>query len=238
MTAQQLFYRSPAPVSPDRHGGWSVKSGDSYAFATAVNSVPLTAIEFAEAAAEYPIVFAGDEAAVVPVIVLGARDRENAFVAPDGRWLGRYLPAFIRRYPFIFAEDTAAGTLTLHIDEAFEGCNQDGRGERLFDADGAQTQYLRTMLGFLQEYQARFLRTRGYCDRLRDLKLLQPMHAQFSLAGEQRQLTGFMVVDRARLKALPADVLADMLATDELECTFLHLASLRHFQAMAERAAR
>lgn len=45
-----------------------------------------------------------------------------------------------------------------------------------------------------------------------------------------------MVIDRARLKALPSDVVADMLARDELERSFLHLASLRHFEGIAERA--
>ena len=236
MTTQQLFYRSAVPVSAQRHRDWSVKSGGSFAFAAGVNSVPLTAVEFAQAAAEYPIVFAGGEASVFPAAILGVRNDENLFVEADGRWRGRYVPAFVRRYPFVFSEDAEARTFTLHIDETFEGCNRAGRGERLFDADGAQTAYLRTVLGFLQEFQGHFARTRAYCGRLLELGLLQPMQAQFALpGGEQCSLSGFMVVDRARLKALPVDVAADMLAKDEMECTFLHLASLLHFRDMAER---
>jgi len=236
MTKQQLFYRSAVPVASERHRDWSVKMGESYAFAADVNSVPVTAVEFADAAAHYPLVFAGNETSVFPAIILGLGEHENLHVTADGAWTGRYIPAFVRRYPFIFSQDEAGTVFTLHIDETFSGCNQAGRGERLFDADGAQTQYLRGVLGFLQEYQARFLQTRAYCDRLMKLKLLQPMQAQFTLgSGEQRQLAGFMVVDRARLKALPAETLADMLAKDELECTFLHLASLRHFAEMQTR---
>ena len=236
MATQQLFYRSVVPVSFQRHKGWAVKTGDTYAFAAEVNSVPVTAIEFAEAAAEYPVVFAGNEDSVFPAVILGARENENLQVAPDGRWLGKFIPAFVRRYPFVFSQDEAGKTFTLHIDETFAGCNQAGRGEQLFDADGNQTQYLRTVLGFLQDYQARFRRTRAYCDRLLELKLLQPTQAQFTLnGGEQRSLSGFMVVDRQKLKALPAETLSDLMAKDELECTFLHLASLRHFQDMLER---
>ncbi len=237
VATQQLFYRTAVPVTVARHRDWSVKTGDTYAFAAEVNSVPVTAVEFAQAAAEYPVVFAGDGTTVFPAAILGARENENLFVGPDGRWLGRYVPAFVRRYPFVFSQDEAGQTFTLHIDETFSGCNQANRGERLFDADGAQTQYLRTVLGFLQDYQARFRRTQAYCARLLELKLLEPMQAQFTLpGGEQRSLSGFMVVDRARLKALPQPVLADMMARDELECTFLHLASLRHFQDMLDRA--
>ncbi len=236
MATQQLFYRTAVPVSFQRHQGWSVKTGESYSFAAEVNSVPVTAVEFAEAAAEYPVVFAGNEDSVFPAVILGARENENLHVGTDGRWVGKYVPAFVRRYPFVFSQDAEGKTFTLHIDETFDGCNQTGRGEHLFDSDGAQTQYLRTVLGFLQDYQTRFRRTRAYCDRLLELKLLQPMQAQFTLGGgEQRQLSGFMVVDRAKLKALAPEVLADLLAKDELECTFLHLASLRHFQAMLDR---
>lgn len=237
MTTQQLFYRSAVPVSAQRHRDWSVKTGESYAFAAGVNSVPVTAIEFAQAAAEYPVVFAGTEQSVFPAVILGLKENQNLWVAADGAWKGKYVPAFVRRYPFVFSQDAEGKVFTLHLDETFEGCNQSGRGERLFDAEGAQTQYLRTVLGFLQEYQARFRRTQAYCARLLELKLLQPMQAQFTLSGgEQRSLSGFMVVDRAKLKALPADVLAEMVTKDELECTFLHLASLRHFQDMLERA--
>jgi hypothetical protein len=237
VSTQQLFYRSAVPVSAERHRDLAVRAGDSYAFAAGVNSVPLVAAEFAEAAAEYPIVFAGVGEAIFPAVILGIRDNENLMVDADGAWRGRYVPAFIRRYPFVFAEDTGAGTLTLVIDESFPGCNRDGRGERLFDAEGAQTQYLRNLLGFLQDYQARMRRTQAYGKRLAELGLLQPMQAQFTLGdGQQTSLSGFQVVDRQKLKTLPGETLAEMMAADELECTFLHLASMRHFQALIGRA--
>jgi hypothetical protein len=236
VATQQLFHRTAVPVSFKRHKGWSVKTGETYAFASEVNSVPLTAIEFAEAAAEYPVVFAAIDDQVVPAVILGPRDAENLHVGHDGRWLGTYVPAVVRCYPFGLMHDAEDGTLTPHIDETFPGCNQVGRGERLFDADGAQTPYLRTVLGFLQDHQARVRRTRAYCDRLLEFGLLQPLQGQVALGcGERCSLSGFMAVDRAKLKALPQQVVAGMLARDELEWTFLHLASLRHVQEMIDR---
>jgi hypothetical protein len=235
MTVQQLFYREAVPVSAQRHRNHSVRAGTAFAFARRVNSVPITAIEFGPAAAEYPIVFAGEKDSVFPVAVLGVREDENLFVAEDGSWRGRYIPAFVRRYPFIFSMDAKGTTFTLHVDEAFEGTNTDGRGERLFDSDGEQTQYLKGVLRFLQEYQGRFTRTQAFCARLIEHGLLQPMQAQFNLAdGERRTLGGFQVVDREKLKMLPPETLADLCARDELECAYLHLASLRHFQDMLQ----
>lgn len=59
------------------------------------------------------------------------------------------MPAFLRRYPFVFSSNDDASTFTLCIDEEFDGLNQDGRGERLFDSEGERTQYLQNVLGFL-----------------------------------------------------------------------------------------
>ncbi|KRD66033.1 SapC family protein [Ensifer sp. Root278] len=236
MTAQLLFYQDVHPVSADRHKDVSIKSGTSYKFAKEVNSVPVTAIEFAQAAAEYPIVFAGTDDTVTPAVVLGAQQTQNLFVGDDGAWLGKYVPAFVRRYPFVFSTDRSGRTFILHIDESFDGFNREGRGERLFDSEGQQTQYLKSVLGFLQDYQARHQRTRQYCERLKSLGLLQPMQAQFNLnSGERRSLSGFMTVNREKLKALASEDLQAMFTNDELECTYLHLHSLRHFSSMLER---
>jgi len=236
MTTQLLFYQNAMPVTVERHKDLSIKAGLTYDFARQVNSVPLTAVEFDHAAAEYPIIFAGNEETVMPAVILGIESAENLYVDENGAWRGKYIPAFVRRYPFVFSSDEATNNLILHIDEDFSGCNRDGRGERLFDNDGQQTQYLRGVLGFLQDYQGRFLRTRQYCDRLKALDLLQPVQAQFNLTtGEQRSLSGFMTVNREKLKAIPAEDLETMFRNDELECTYLHLHSLRHFADMIER---
>ena len=214
-----------------------MKAGANYSFARKVNSVPLVAAEFAEAGAEFPIVFAGEGENIVPTVVLGAVGAENAYIEAEGKWKARYIPSFIRRYPFVFSHQTENGQLILHIDESFDGVNKEGRGERLFDTEGNRTQYLSNVLTFLQDYQLKFNRSQLYCKRLAEHDLLRPMEAQFTLpSGERRSLTGFKTVDREKLKALDPDVLATMLRTDELECTFLHLASLRHFASVAERS--
>lgn len=240
MTTQLLFYKNARPVTVSAHGDLSVRGTDGYGFASKVNSVPLTAIEFAAAAGHYPIVFAGTEERVMPAVILGVKDQENFFVGEDGAWkAGTYIPAFVRRYPFVFSTDKENNNFILNIDENYSGCNRDGSGERLFDSDGKQTIYLQNILRFLQEYQGQFRRTEAYCKRLLDLGLLQPMQAQFNLAdGARRSLSGFMSVDREKLRKIDDETLRQMFDNDELECTFLHLHSTRHFQAMLAQFAR
>ena len=123
MTAQLLIYESAVPVSHVRHGNWSVESGTDYSFSSAVNSVPLMAVEFPNAAAEYAIVFAGTGDVVMPAVILGMRADENLYLSTQGGWLARYVPAFVRRYPFVFSSNDEGNSFTLCIDEKFGGCN-------------------------------------------------------------------------------------------------------------------
>ncbi len=236
MSTQLLFYANAVPVSNQSHGDLSVKTGGDFSFARPVNSVPLTAVEFRPATLEYAVVFAGEGDAIMPVAILGAEADQNLFVKEDGTWDGKYIPAFVRRYPFVFSSGDEGRSFTLCIDDSFSGCNHEGRGERLFDADGERTRYLETVLNFSKEYQALFQRTRALCNRLKELDLLEPMQAQFTLPdGQRRSLTGFMAVSRTKLKELGDDVLAQMVRSDELELIYLHLQSMQNFSAMLQR---
>ncbi|MEZ0250261.1 MAG: SapC family protein [Methylobacteriaceae bacterium] len=239
MSKQLLIYERAVPVTRQRHGSWSVKAGASFDFARGVNSVPLMVAEFPNSAAEYAIVFGGAADEIIPVALLGIRDNENLYVSESGSWSGSYVPAFLRRYPFVFSSDNANdadATFTLCVDEDFSGCNDEGRGERLFDADGERTQYLQNVLGFLQAYQVQFQRTKLFVKRLQEFGLLEPMQAQFTLrSGQRSTLSGFSVVSRDRLKALSAEQLAELLQADEMELIYLHLASLRNLAPIAER---
>ena len=234
MAAQLLIYERAVPVNPGRHGEWSVKAGTDYGFAKHVNAIPLMASEFQSAAAEYAIVFTGTPEAVMPALILGVREGENLFLDDAGTWGAKYVPAFLRRYPFVFSASEDGSTFTLCIDEEFSGANQEGRGERLFDSEGERTQYLKGVLGFLQVYQAHFSRTQAICKRIMELDLLEPMQAQMRLPdGGQLALTGFMAVNRKRLNSLDGEQLATLAQAEELELLYTHLLSMQNFRSMS-----
>jgi hypothetical protein len=236
MTAQLLIYESAVPVTAQRHGNWSLEPGNDFGFSRRVNSVPLMAVEFPSAAAEYAIVFSGTKDAVIPAVILGMRSDENLYVTKEGGWQAKYVPAFLRRYPFVFSTSQDGKTFTLCIDESFPRFNQAGRGERLFGDDQKPTPYVERVLKFLEQYQIEFRRTQAFCKKLLELDLLEPMRAQANLgSGEKLSLVGFMAVNRDKVKALPADKLAELAKTDELELLYLHLHSMRNFVAMGER---
>ena len=146
-------------------------------FAGETNSVILAGVEFCEAAKEYPIVFtqAGDK--VVPVALLGLRNEENLFVDDKGDWDGRYIPSFVRRYPFVLAETGETGQQAVCIDDAYEG-------EPLF-AGEETTPLLQQAIEFLEEDQKHYLRTEAFVQRLRDNDLLMSFNAKVDMVDGQ-----------------------------------------------------
>ena len=239
MSKQLLIYEKAVPVTRKEHGDVSIKSGDNYGFAKDVNSVPLMATEFDLASTEYAIVFSGEGNDVMPAALLGIRDGENLYVDEQGAWNAKYIPAFVRRYPFVFSSPATKRRSRFALTRNITGVNREGLGERLFDADGERTQYLQGVLGFLQAYQAQFEATRAFCQRLVELNLLEAMQAQFVLRSGQRiTLAGFMSVNRDRLKALSGSALAGLAARGDLDLIYAHLYSQRNFTPTAERIVR
>ncbi|MEM1369072.1 MAG: SapC family protein [Cyanobacteria bacterium P01_H01_bin.15] len=235
MTTQLLIYQNIVPVSKQKHENWYIKPTNSYEFAREINAVPLTLVEFVRASSEYPIVFTGTEDAVMPAVVLGVKNQQNLYLNPDNSWRTKYIPAFIQRYPFVFSSQDQQ-QFTLCLDESYAGWNQEGRGERLFDAEGEQTQYLKTIVEFLRQYQVQFQRTQIFCKKIKELDLIEPMKVQMRIGEkEPASLTGFSVISRERLKKLNAEQVHGLFQTDELELIFRHLYSLDKFSELVEQ---
>jgi hypothetical protein len=234
MTTQLLIYKTAVPITSRRHGDWCIDGVTNYAYSSETNSVPIMAVEFLAAASEYAIVFGGDENETMPAVILGLRDHENLYLSNGSSWNAKYIPAFVRRYPFVFSRD--GDRFVLCIDEEFPGFNREGHGEHLFSEDGKPTPYVDRVLTFLKEYQAQFQRTQAFCRKISELGLFEPMQAQVETAeGAKLSLGGFSAVNREKLKALPGDKLAELAKTDELELLYLHLHSMRNFQGIKQR---
>lgn len=237
MATQLLIYETVEPLSGERHRDCSVETGGDYSFSGKINAVPLMATEFPLAASEYTIAFTRTGEDVLPAAILGLKAGQNLYLSQKA-WTARYIPAFVRRYPFVFAPTPDKRGFVLCIDETFAGFNRDGRGQRLFDEQAKATPYVDDVLKFVRDYEAQYRRTRELCSRIRQLGLLDAIEANIALAsGEKLSLSGMLAVNRAKLQALPAEQLAELVKTDELELLYLHLLSMRNLGMLTERLA-
>ena len=237
MNKQLLIYDNVVPVNRQEHRGLSVKRTTSFDFGRDLNSLPIVDAEFSRVALEMPIVFAKTETGIVSLALLGTAESRNAFVGEDGTWGGRYVPAFLRRYPFVFAVDDKNQRMTLCVDDTFPGLNTDDRGERLFDSSGEETTYLTTIMRFMEEYQATFNRTQGFCDRLQEHDLLEEARIDYRLAdGQQGGVTGFWRVSNEKLRALSDETITSLFRSGDLDLIQLHMLSMHMVEPLVERS--
>lgn len=234
--SEMMFYESVVALNDQTHAKVKMRPATSFAYAAKTNSVPLLASEFFEAAREYPIVFAHGEAGPVPAALLGLREAENLYVDSAGKWDARYVPAFVRRYPFVPGKG-AQGELLVCIDEASE-CFDADVGEPLFAA-GKPTPQLEHAMKFLTEFHQAAGATELLGRRLQELGLLRQADSLAQLNdGSQFRLNGLNVVDEARLRELDRDTVQELFANGSLSVIYAHLMSLGNLGALVDRLSR
>jgi len=223
-SALPLFYAKPSALRPQLHGGLSLSRRVDYRFARGANAIPLIISELALAQRDYPIVFT-DDTVPMPVAVVGLQDAVNLMVESDGSWRkGVFVPAYARRYPFVFAEQRETGALTLCIDEA-SGLIEDGGDNPLF-RDGEPSEVTRKALEFCAAYQRDYEATREFCHVLAQVELLVPRDARLVMpSGEPLVVKGFRAIDEERFNQLPEQTFLDWRAKGWIALIYAHLLS-------------
>ena len=234
--ANSLLYKKPVVLNKEMHGAKKVMfSPRHFFFASGVNSVFLAGAEFSAASKEFPIVFTKAAGKVIPIVLLGLREKENLFVDDQGAWDGSYIPSFIRRYPFGLAEAGNAEPKAVCIDEDYEGFD-DVEGEALFSGEEISTD-LQKVMAFLEEYQLQCNQTDSFVDRLRDNDLLTSFNAKVDMAnGEKFGLKGLYSIDEKKLREVQDARALELFRSGELYWIYCQLLSLGNFGEMVKRA--
>lgn len=234
MSNSPHFYQNVVPIDRHLHANWSLSPLADAGFSRGSHAVPLLASEFVEAAREYPIVFLRNAGQLLPVAVLGLREGENLFVNEQGQWFARYIPAYMRRYPFIFA-DVAEGETWLAVDGDYPGLDKTGQsGQRLFDQDGQETAFLKNMLAFVQGFQDDYMRTVQLCAELERLGLFKEASLN---TGGQVSMHGFLMIDEQKLMQLAQADVFKLFRGGAMGTLFAHLISLGNINHLAQRQA-
>jgi hypothetical protein len=230
-----LFYQRPVALDRDRHAALKLSPGADLAFTAGASVVPLLSAEFTAAAREFAIVFMrGAEQELMPVVLTGTPGGQNVYVDDTGRWNASYLPAYVRRYPFAFAQ-TASDQYTVCIDEACPGFGE-GTGASLFDAGGDPSPMLKQVVTNLGEYQRQAQLTQGFVRRLDAAGLLMEAAGKADLMdGRSLALQGFWIVNETRLRSLPDATLKDLFVSGEVGLIYAHLLSLGNLLELLRR---
>lgn len=205
-----------------------------------MNSMFLTAVEFADACKEFPIVFVrvgepgkdGAPQAIAPLAVFGIKAGSNLYVK-DGKWTANYAPAYMRRYPFVMAR-VNQDDWAVCIDADWAGFNETD-GEALFNDDGQPSEFTLNAKSFLESFEGESDRTREFCALLQNLGLLREMRFEATLAsGEKLDVNGFLAIDEEKLAALKDEQIVQLYRNGVLSLVEMHRVSLGNMSRLAQ----
>jgi hypothetical protein len=226
-----MLYRRPVVLSSQLHAHWRVRQTGA-AFAAGSHSIPVMIGEFAAASRAYPLVFAGPEH--LPIAVLGLEAEQNRFVNADQWQAGAYIPAYVRRYPFVFARTTDPDGYVLAIDADADMIVQEGEeGQPLFEGDQPSAM-TRHALQFCEAFTREDIATRAFSAALAEAGVLIERQADVVLAdGRRPSQQGLHLVHPPRLDALPDATFVHWHRQGWLAPVYFHLASLGRFADLA-----
>lgn len=240
MSNTMLFYKNVTALSRDAHKALKLDSVTGFEVAAKTHWVPTAGVEFYQASPHYPIVFVAegskDEEVVTPILLMGLEVGRNDYVAEDFSWKsGTYLPAFIRRYPFVIAaENKDAKEFTLCFDSSFSGFNEE-KGKALFNEDGSNSQLLDETIQFINGFNAEMARTREFVDLLNKHQLLEKRSAQVvSSTKVSFKVQDFLVVSEEKLAKLDGDALVELNQKGYLGWIIAHLMSLANLPRLLD----
>jgi hypothetical protein len=209
------------------------------AYGDAVMSALTFPAEFRDLQANYPIVFAPNDAGGYDALaLLGFEQGENLFLGPDG-WDAPTIPLTIERQPFMIGRG-ADDELTIHVDMDSPRVRDGGiDGEALFLTYGGTSEYLERISAVLRTIHDGLQASRGFVAALMELDLLEPFTLDVELDdGAQHRLAGFSTIHEERLATLSADQLKALHDAGYLQAIFMATASLAQFRGLIQRRNR
>ena len=241
--AAPSLFKQPKPLDSQAHRSLRLQARQPYHFAAQQSLVPVMASEMAQVAREYAVVFS-DVVGSLPLALLGARQGHNAYVRPSGHWAARYVPAHVRRYPFVLAESApanapkgtngtngagaadTAGTRLVMVDADAPHLVSEG-GLPLFETGGKPSQVLQQVQNVLMMLERESLRTLQLMAEVEAAGLLiERMIPLQPKTGAPLGLNGLRVVDEERLAALDPATLHALQKSGALRLVYAHLMSM------------
>lgn len=221
-------------ISRTQHATFYYQPRHGYRFAAEQSVASILLAELGKLLPHYALGFIQQGEHYQPVALLGLNGQQNLYLHPDGRWLGNYVPASLRGYPFTLA-NTEDQQQVLCI--AQEHLGEDDQSVPLFDEEGQLDQRVQKTLAFLQECEKNRQVTQAAAGVLGDTGVIEPwpLKVERGEGQEPLKVNGLYRVNEKALNALDADTYAT-LRGGPMALAYAQLFSMSQLSQLAERA--
>jgi hypothetical protein len=233
-----FLFDKPELINKEQHGDLGVTQPEKrFGFCAAVRAFPLTVSEIPAAMKDYPIVFASQDQ-LIPLAVVGLVDDVNLFVDEKGDWeQHRYIPGYVRRYPFGVANETGGDRIAIVLDTAYPGLTKGGEIP-LFN-NGEPSDMTKQAIEFCKSYEEDRHRTNVFAEQMKGLDIVKGQSAQFTPVGESepRAFAEYLSVEESALKEMPGDKLVELRDNGVLPILYAMVMSMANWRTLLQRRA-
>jgi len=237
LSGNMFLFERPELLTKETHGGLGVTRPESpFGFCAKIRAVPLTLSEVPAAMKDYPVVFMSEKDPI-PLAVVGLVDDVNLFVDEKGVWeQNRYVPGYIRRYPFALANETGGERMAIVVDGAHEGIKADGEIP-FFDANGESSEATKQAIEFCKQYEQDRQMTVQFMEQLKPLDLIKGQTAQYTPQGssEQKVFAQYFGIDEKALQEIDDAKFLELRKSGLLGVIYAQLMSLSNWRMLMQR---
>lgn len=239
LTGQVPLYKTVEPLNRQKHAKYGVNAVSSpFTFLKEWHFVPAIAAEFPVACGSYPIVFLGENK--MPVVVMGLRAGSNLFVT-DGQFdQDHYIPAYVRRYPFVSAANPDGQPSTICIDVGAEFVVTENAERPFFDENGEPTEYTQSAIDFVSAFERDAKATEAFVERVTALDLFEKKDIRVGNPNDPDnpvKVADYFGISQEKLAALSDDKILEMHKNGDLGVITAHLISLQRWERVMRRVA-
>lgn len=232
-----LFYNDLIPLSSIDHAAYKGRAMANLSMIANTHAMPLTVEEFIVAQRSQPIVFSANDEPL-PLALFGLNEGVNMYLDADLNLVpGAYLPAYLRRYPFMLVRlQQDREELSLCFDPTSGLLGDFEEGMPLF-VDGQPSTETQSTLAFCEQFEMGVQKTVQFMAELKEYDLLMDGEVTIEQQGVSQPFIyrGFKMVDENKLRELRGDQLRKMMQSGMLPLVHAHLFSLQHMPTLFQR---
>lgn len=239
LTGKMFLFERPELMTKEQHGELGLtQPAKRYEFCSKARAIPITVSEIPAAMKDYPVVLMSKEQPI-PMAIMGMIDDVNLFIDENGNWEdNRYVPGYVRRYPFALASESDGERMAVIIDSGFEGLKPGGEVP-LFD-DGEPSETTQAAIEFCKTFEQDRVMTDEFGKRLAAADLIQHQTAQYTPQGttEPQAFAQYFGIDEEKFNALSDEQILEFRKSGMLALIYGLIMSLGNWRMILQRRAK
>ena len=224
------------PLTHEKHGNLRLREQRDFSDHKKTNFVPVVFQEFSALATEFPLVFVRNKKTgdFVPSAIMGL-DRETNLYCQTSTWEPTFIPTSFTLAPLVVTQLGLDGEEPVIAIDEESSLLSDTIGEKLFDADGEASKYLKMKIENVVKVTEQSIQALEICRYMAEKQLLtsRTLKLQYSEESQKYEVEGVFVIDEQVLKSLPDQQFKELHQRGLLAMIYAHLVSLQQVHRLS-----